>query len=198
MRIPRWPKALLGAGTVLGLLLAAYLWFEAGFMHQHCILAPFMALQDYADKHGGRFPENPKGFGDALLDLVKEDYVAAMQLVAPGDDGHVFSEALAAGGHVNDNLCTRVYVMGLTNKCDGGTALLFDRWGCPGGDHFRKHSGPKLREVVLAGNGMVTVPDSQWPDFARRQVKLLVKAGLSLETARGYYLMTGVKPEELE
>ncbi len=198
MKIPRWLKALLGAGSVLVLLLAGFLWFEFGFVHQHCIVAPSIALQVYADEHGGRYPENPRGFGDALLDFIKTDYATPMQLVAPGDDGHFFTEALATGSHVDENLCTRVYVMGLNKQSDRGIALLFDRYGCPGGDHFRSHWGPKLREVVLAGGGgMVQVPDSQWPAFARRQVKLLAKAGLPMKTAQYYYLMTGLSLADL-
>lgn len=54
----RWLKALLGMVAFPGRLLGGFSWFESGFAHQHRIVALFIALQDYVDEHGDRFPES--------------------------------------------------------------------------------------------------------------------------------------------
>ena len=87
---------------------------------------------------------------------------------------------------------------GLDDKATGGIANVFDRDSCPGGDHLRTLWGPRVREVGLVEGGLETVSDAKWPAFARRQIQLLVKNGMALETARVYYLMTGLGREALE
>ena len=184
------------AGGVVSILATGCWWLN--FRHCHCIKAVSVALLSYAEEHEGKFPSSPKGFGDALLLLAESFIEDPMPLVEPGDDGHVYSDALASGGDVDERLCTRIYVQGLDDKIPSGVALLFDRDGCPGGDHFRMLWGRPVREVTFVGGGMDTVPDAKWPEFARRQILLLVQTGMPLETARGYYLMTGLTAEQLE
>ena len=169
-------------------------------VHQHCIQATAMSLLGYANDHEGKYPSSPKGFGNALLTLIKDGYFETpTNIVGPDDDGHVYREALASGQDVDERLCTRIYVQGLTNKVEGRIAILFDRDGCPGGDHFRKLWGPKVREVIYSnGAGLDTIPDERWAAFAKAQVRLLVANGIPKETAQSYYLLTGVSTEELE
>ncbi len=101
-------------GLVVGLGIAiVHHW---GKVHQHCIKAAGIALWTYAEDHGGAFPYNTNGFGDALLLLVKGDYGQLSVFCGPGDDGHVLSNALTNGLHVPEEACTRVYVQGFEEK----------------------------------------------------------------------------------
>src|SRR5690349_18510959 len=45
---------------------------ESFFEHGHCIKGAGLAISTYAQAHGGRFPFNTNGYGDALLSLTNE------------------------------------------------------------------------------------------------------------------------------
>jgi hypothetical protein len=143
-------------------------------------------LSDYAREHGGVFPYHTNGFGDALLLLVKEEPSNVPFICGPGDDGQVFSNALARSLHVPEEQCSRVYVQGLRETNYPGICILFDRRSVPGGDHFYG-SGKPLREVCLLDGSMETIPDARWAEFSRQQVKLLVEAGFTREKALDSY-----------
>ena len=136
-------------------------------------------------------PYHTNGFGDALLLLVKEGHLPDVAYICgPGDDGHVLSNALARGMHVPEEQCTRVYVQGLSETNDPSICILFDRRSVPGGDHFYGRGKP-VREACLLDGSMQTVLDRQWTEFSRRQVELLVAAGLSRQKALEFYPAVG-------
>jgi len=153
-----------------------------------------LILRLYASDHDGRFPYHTNGYGDALLLLVKSDgysgpsndWMHVALITGPGDDGHVFKEALKTGGHVPEEKCSRVYVQGLSEP-NPRIAILFDKHSTRGGDHFPGPFRPWLREVCMADGSMQIVRDEQWPEFSRRQIELLVQAGIPRETAEAYY-----------
>jgi hypothetical protein len=154
--------------------------------HQHCMKIAGMTFLGYASEHGGVFPYHTNGFGDALLLLVKDNPEDIRFICGPGDDGHVFSNALAQGLDVPEIQCSRVYVQGLSQTNDPRLCILFDRRSVPGGDHFYE-SGKPLREVCMLDGFMETVPDARWAEFSRHQVELLVAAGFKREKALQYY-----------
>ena len=174
----RW---LLVPVLLLGCAAGGFAWFQMTYAHRHCTASAFIVLSIYAGDHGGRFPEHPQGFGDAMKLAMQSDDDAWL-FSAPGDDGR----NLLVAGDVNENLCTRAYVPGLTERSNGRLALLFDRYPTPGGDHFRSPWGTPLRDVVFV-QGPGTIPEAKWPAFVQEQIGLLVEAGISKDTAEEIY-----------
>ena len=163
MKIGKARRALLIAGGFIALVVCAgAAWVHhLGKVHRHCIKIAGMDFSEYAKQHGGVFPYNTNGFGDALLLLVRDRPYDVAFICGPGDDGHVLSNALAHGLHVPEEQCSRVYVQGLSETNDPGICILFDRRSVPGGDHFYG-SGKPVREVCMLDGFMQTVPDARW------------------------------------
>ena len=157
-----------------------------GKMHQHCMKIAGTILREYASEHGGVLPYHTNGFGDALILLVKDSPQDVRFICGPGDDGHVFSNALVQGLDVPERQCSRVYVQGLSETNDLGLCILFDRRSVPGGDHGYG-SGRPIREVCMLDGSMQSVSDERWPEFCRQQVELLVAAGWARDNALQYY-----------
>jgi hypothetical protein len=155
--------------------------------HRHCIKFAGMQLHSYADAHGGRYPDHPAGYGDALLLMDEETYNA---LTGPGYDPAVFREAKAAGRGLPEEACGRVYVRGLTTKVSSRVALLFDKRSTPGGDHCHwplRLWARRGREVGFPDGSFQFVRDSEWPAFAAEQTELLVGAGIPRAEAERLY-----------
>jgi hypothetical protein len=185
----RWPW------IILTLVASALLWtiyvrthplvfLEA---HQHCIKYAGMQMLKYADEHDGRFPSHPKGYGNALLLLDEDSYNT---LTGPGYDPAVLHRAKQTGTDLAEEDCGRVYVQGLTIKCDIRIALLFDKLPTPGGDHCHlpaRMSAPLGREVLFKDADMRFIPESKWPEFAKEQIELLVIEGIAREEAERLY-----------
>ena len=84
--------------------------------------------------------------------------------------------------------CGRVYVQGLSVTNDPEIIILFDKIPSPG-DHmhlFSRIEAPLVREVVKVG-GVDIIPETEWPIVAKRQIELLVAAGIARERAEMYY-----------
>ena len=172
---------------------ATWLWWINHYVHQHCIKQAGMAFRLYADDHAGQLPFSTNGFGSALLLLAgadsTNDYVGGFVacLCGPGDDGHVFIEALKNHSVVPEEKCSRVYIQGLSEANDPNICILFDRNSCRGGDHFRSPWGHSLREACLLDGSMQVIRDEDWPEFSRKQIELLVAAGFSQTNALHFY-----------
>jgi hypothetical protein len=147
--------------------------------HRHCIKQAGMALLLYADTNGGRYPDAPGGYGDALLLAGEEENWHA--LTGPGYDPAVTREAAAAGRQLPEAGCGRVYIRGLTTKTNGRIAILFDKRSTPGGDHCHwphRLWASRGREVLFRSCDFRFVRDSDWPAFADEQIELLVQEGI--------------------
>ena len=172
---------------------ATWFWCINNYVHQHCIKLTGLAFHIYADEHNGQLPFSTNGFGNALLLLVKSGHLTDNPLVAihficgPGDDGHIFKEALKNNSVVPEDQCSRAYIQGLSESNDAQICILFDRNSCRGGDHFRSPWGHPLREACLLGGSMQIIRDEDWPEFSRKQVELLVSAGFSRTNALRFY-----------
>jgi hypothetical protein len=166
-------------------LIAAFNLFHA---HEHCMKQTGLSLRLYARDHGGRFPFHTNGFGDAIVMLLRENTSAPARLfTAPGDDGTMLRECMKTGADVPENRCTRAYVQGLSESDDPGIAVVFDRYPTRGGDHFRRPWGPFQREVCFLDSSMLVVGEQKWSEFHRKQIELLVAAGISMTEAEKYY-----------
>jgi hypothetical protein len=160
---------------------------ESCWEHAHCIKCAGLTLHGYAGRHDGRFPSDPKGYGNALLQLDEESYFA---LTGPGYDVTPFHEAKRNGTDVAEDDCGRVYVQGLNLKSDGRIALLFDKLPTPGGDHChfpQRLWAPLGREVWLVGGHSEFIRESEWPEFAKNQIELLVREGIARAEADRLY-----------
>ena len=160
---------------------------ESFWTHAHCMKMAGLDLVEYAQEHGGRYPYHTNGYGDALL-LLTNSWLPS--LTGPGYDADVLEQALKTGQDVPESECGRVYVQGLSESNDPDIALLFDKIPTPGGDHchlLRRIFAPLTREVWTIGSGMQAVGESEWPAYAKRQIELLVEAGLPREQAEMYY-----------
>jgi hypothetical protein len=191
-RSKRRLTVLFSATAAVAVLIAFYvkthpLVFNESFWgHAHCIKMSGIDLVIYAKEHGGLFPHHTNGYGDALL-LLTNSWLPS--LTGPGYDAGVFERALRTGRDVPESECGRVYVQGLSETNDPDIALLFDKLPTPG-DHrqlLSRIGAPLVREVWTIGGGMQIVRESEWPGYARKQIALLVAAGLPREQAEMYY-----------
>jgi hypothetical protein len=155
--------------------------------HRYCIKAAAMELEEYASEHDGRYPFHPGGYGNAVL-LMSDDSLNAF--TGPGYDPMVLREAKRTGKNLSEEECGRVYIQGLTRKSTREIALLFDKLPTPGGDHcslpFRLLAS-RGREVLFIHAGHSFVPESEWPEFARKQVELLVQEGMDRKEVERLY-----------
>ena len=148
-------------------------------------------LEAYATDHEGRFPFHTNGFGDALALLVAEGYDDGRHFVGVDDNANWLRAAATNHTHVPEELCTRIYVQGLTQTNNSAIAILFDRYAVRGGDHFRGHpKQPYLREVCTVSGSMESISLARWPAYTSNQVELLVLDGISRKTAEAYYRPT--------
>jgi hypothetical protein len=194
----RWRKGCLLVLVVFSLYVGACLWanpdvFQPWYWnyHQHCIKYAGMGLEQYAAEHDGKYPYDPRGYGDALL-LLDPGYYHA--LTGPGYDAEPLRRAKREGKPLAEDECGRVYVQGLTTKNNPEIVLLFDKLPTQGGDHrppFLRLFGSlrfrsRCREVWKVG-GMGLVSERSWPEFTRQQVELLVKEGIDHQEAERLY-----------
>jgi hypothetical protein len=160
---------------------------ESFWGHAHCIVGGGLSLRVYAGEHHGKFPYHTNGYGDALL-LVNDGWDAS--LTGPGYDTRVFKRARRTGEDAPENEFGRVYVQGLSDTDSAEIAILFDKLPTPGGDHchgFSRVGRPLAREVWTIGSDRRVIQESEWPAYSRRQVDLLIAAGIAPEQAARYY-----------
>jgi len=150
--------------------------------HAHCIKFAYQEMTRFAGEHEGRFPSHPKGYPNALLLLDEESFHT---LTGPGYDAAPLREAKRTGRALSEEECGRVYIQGLTTKSNWELALLFDKLPTPGGDHcpFPIRIWAPLGREVLLMSGRRFVPETEWPEFAKKQVDLLVQEGFDRQEA---------------
>ena len=169
--------------------------FNESFLgHALCIAAAGLTLVTYAKVHEGRFPFHTNGFGDALVSLLRSTGESSTSIITgANDDGGVFRDALANGTHVPQELCSRIYVQGLSETNGARIAILFDKEPSPGGDHchgLRRIFAPSTREAAFTDGSHETVLETAWPQFAASQIDLLIAAGLTRSNAEAIYAPT--------
>ncbi len=166
---------------------------ESFFGHQYCIKQLGTALRIYASDNHDSFPAHPGGYGDALLLLYtgKENYIGRTYvLTGPCYDWKVFDDAIHTKGDVPETECGRVYVQGLKESGNPIIALAWDKQPTRGGDHWHgwgKLWAPLLREVCLLDGSMQRILEKDWPEFSKKQIELLVEAGIARERAVALY-----------
>jgi len=170
---------------------------ESFWEHGHCIVQAGLSFNTYADEHGGHFPTDTNGYGNALLQLTNEMANFWAGFTGPGYDGKVFEEAARTGRPIPEAECGRVYVQGLGESDNPDIALFFDKMPSPGGDHcpgLRRIFAPMAREVWTIGSGRRVIFDTDWAAYSKTQIELLVAAGISRQQAEEYYAETRERP----
>jgi hypothetical protein len=161
---------------------------EAFSQHAHCMPQANGVLRAYAEENGGRYPFHPGGYPQALLLLPEDSPWYA--LTGPGYEGDVLANAKRNGEVLQEDHCGRVYVQGLTLKSNPEVVLLFDKIPTPGGDHchfFSRLWAPYVRDVLFVDGRHSLIREENWPEFARKQVTLLVQEGIPLAEAERLY-----------
>ncbi len=149
--------------------------------HKHCFKQTIFIFLGYANENQGRFPESDKGWGDALLKLgnLEDRDMWIPYIVGVDDDGAHLIEAMIHASDVDEDLCTRVYVQGLTDKSHSAIAILFDRDSEPGGDHFRNRFAEPVRELITVSGQHKMIKDRDWISYVESQRKLLQEEGFT-------------------
>lgn len=155
--------------------------------HQHYIKATGSPLRAYANDNGDSYPFHTNGWGDALLLLVKSNYADISLICGPTDDGRVFREALEDGTDVPEELCSRIYVQGLSTTNGYNLCVLYDRDSHPGGDHFYQIKQESVRECLVDGAFMNQVNDDRWSIVSQQQVELLMEQDFTRAQAEYYF-----------
>jgi hypothetical protein len=191
-----WLLAVAACCAVLGVIYVhthPLVFNESMWGHAHCIKIAGFGLLNFAAEHGGKYPFNPKGYGNALLQVNEDSYFA---LTGPGFDAAAFHKAKRTHGDLREEDCGRVYVQGLSEKSDSRIALLFDKLATPGGDHCPfpiRMWAPLGREVWFVGCYSSFIREDSWPEFAQEQIELLVKEGFERREAERVYAPTNEK-----
>jgi hypothetical protein len=163
---------------------------ESLWQHAHCIKQVGLALHGYAADHHGRFPEHPKGYGNALLLLTPYTEGTFHSLTGPGYDETPLRIAKENGTDLSEDDCGRVYIQGLTAKTGSAVVVMFDKLPTPGGDHCHfpaRLYAPLGREVVFCDAHSQFIPETEWPAFAKEQIELLAKEGIPRQEAERLY-----------
>ena len=181
----KWCCALLSVA-----LLGALSWLYIGthplvFLkgHQHCIKFAGLSLEYFAKEHDGKFPFHTKGYPNALLMLDEDRFYS---LTGPGYDAASLYDAKRLPRDLTEQECGRVYIQGLTKESNPEIVLLFDKLPTPGGDHCQlplRLWAPLGREVWTVGTLDHFVEERDWPEFVKKQVKLLMKEGFDQNEA---------------
>ncbi len=169
---------------------------ESFFGHAHCWRMAEGYLKQYAAENEGRFPFHTNGYGDAVL-LIPDVWLECFS--GAGYDTQAWIQAQRTGSDVPEDQCGRVYVQGLSLTNDPEIILLFDKIPTAG-DHrhfFSRIWAPPVREVVKI-KGAEIIPESEWLDVTKRQIELLVVAGISREQAVAYYTVKQIGSERVD
>jgi hypothetical protein len=115
--------------------------FNIFHAHEHCIKQAGIAFKMYSQDNNGNLPYHTNGFGNALLLLVKGEYLGDTNghysigpITGPGDDGSLLREALKTGAPIPEQKCSRIYIQGLSETNNPSLAILWDKKSSPAGN----------------------------------------------------------------
>lgn len=176
MRLGRWQQVVLGLASVPLLLTALYYtwyWHRYPYGWSHCCDAALeMALDRYAEEHGGAYPageETP----EASLSLLFPTYANENMLRGKTVPEAAVRRSLEKGGRLGRDTCGWHYVEGLKST-DHGLALFWDKVGL-------NHNGERLEKgghiVSFVRRGSKYIPAEKWVAFREEQARLRAALG---------------------
>lgn len=173
LRLRRSLIAVVTLAVALGALVVAIRRYEAAqypYGWSHCCDTVLMlALHKYAEERGGNFPTG-EATPEASLSLLYPKYIDANTLRGKTVPLEVVEKLLERGKRLTPETCGWHYVDGLTNKDDGGLALLWDKVGLDHNGRLLPHGGHQVLFVDLDSR---YVPEAEWADFLKHQAELL-------------------------
>ena len=136
-----------------------------------CDKAMLMALLQYAEEHGGRYPSG-EATPEASLSLLYPKYIDASTLRGKTVPLDTVENILGEGKRLGPHTCGWHYVEGLTKEDDPELALLWDKIGLG-------HNGERLsgggHNVLFVRSEIRYVSGVEWPQFLKKQEELLAK-----------------------
>jgi hypothetical protein len=148
---------------------SAYCWYFPYGQSHCCDKQLRLALENYADRHGGRYPTGEKT-PEASLSLLFPDFAGAHLLRGKTIPLEPVEKLLAAGRRLDPDTCDWHYVDGLTKSDDGRIAIFWDKIGLG-------HNGQRLLDgghsVYFLNYDHHVVTAAEWPQFLEEQAKLL-------------------------
>ncbi len=136
-----------------------------------CIDAMELALNLYAQDHGGAYPAGESSPEASLSLLCKSNYTDAGTIRGMTVPESSVRGILERGGLLGPQNCGWQYVEGLTPADDPRMALLYCKEPLGHNGQRTKDGG---RQVLFAGNGGIQwISGDQWPSFLSEQRELL-------------------------
>lgn len=175
--MPYWLKQILPALAIL-LLIAAITGVSAynsmpsyPYGRSHCCSkALTIALLEYAEAHGGKYPTG-EATPEASLSLLYREKLATPNLlrgkIVPLE---TVEAVLSRGELLGPDTCGWHYVEGLSRRDDSRIAIVWDKVGLG-------HNGEALRggghTVLFVNLDERVIPEAEWPAFLAEQERLL-------------------------
>jgi hypothetical protein len=171
---------LISAAGILGALIAGYslyrhVKYPYGWSHS-CDKTLLLALQEYAEDHGGAFPAGESS-SEASLSLLYPKYVhgdleyASEILRGKTISKEIVKDRLSKGERLSPKTCGWHYVEGLRTDDDGRLALVWDKIGLG-------HNGERLPRgghwVVFVNTSIEYIPECDWDAFVKEQERLIL------------------------
>ena len=135
-----------------------------------CIKSMFLALELYAQEHGGRFPVGQSSPEASLSLLYSEGLLDADILRGKTVREQLVRETFADGSLLGPETCGWQYVEGLSQADDTRIAILWSKGEL---GHYGEHFLHPAREVLLLGGGTKWITRPQWASFQLEQEQLL-------------------------
>jgi hypothetical protein len=173
MKKPTLPFRPLAALPALGLVAIAIVVFlynmRFPYGHREAFLRSVdRALQNYANDHGGAFPNDPEP-SFALAKLYPEYSNSGIELAGLSGNIQLVTNALNKGLPIS-NLTSWIYVPGLRETDNQDLAIL---WEEKQGLSQTGHRGlRKTRPVLLVGEAVTNVAEKDWNTFLQFQQEL--------------------------
>jgi hypothetical protein len=143
--------------------------FPYGYSHC-CITGMMLALEHYAQEHGGKYPASEATPEASLSLLYKSNYVDAYMLRGMTVPEKTVRRILGTGSLLGPDSCGWQYVPGLTRADDSELALLWCKTALGHNGQRTKDGG---RQVVFVGRGTQWISGAQWHAFLEEQKRLL-------------------------
>lgn len=135
-----------------------------------CIKSMFLALELYAQEHGGSFPAGQASPEASLSLLHLEGLLDADILRGKTVKEELVRTTFAAGSPLGPETCGWQYVEGLSQADDARIAILWSKGEL---GHYGEHFLHPAREVLLLGGGTKWITHPKWASFQKEQEQLL-------------------------
>ena len=154
--------------------LAGFRWRYPHGRSHCCIKLVRLALEAYADSHGGRYPGGQSCPEASLGLLYREGLLDAEILRGKSIPAATVRRVLGSGELLSPETCGWHYVEGLSKSDDKRIAVLWDKVGLAhNGQRTRRGS----REVLLRDGTIIWVVSSEWAAFLSQQNELIKNRG---------------------